>query len=187
MSVMTVTAGLVAILFFMAACLQIGLYIGSTPLDSLPAYLPGLMINAWPLAVAAVIFVLLDIRLNMGIGPKKTVADEDEIPEAPVHRPVAPPKPRNISYFSVQPQEQAQPAAAAPAQPAMTTPPIYAAASPYASQPAMATPQPDQQSADPFYHAATPPFQQGPPNSAQAQQQAAPKPRDGSGLNFFKI
>lgn len=65
MSILTMCASTLGILFFMAGCLQLGVYVGATPSIDMAIYLPGLFLSAWPLAVAGVIFALLDVRLQM--------------------------------------------------------------------------------------------------------------------------
>lgn len=68
----------------MAGCLQVALYVGSIGEQTFAMYWPGLVASAWPVGVAALLFILLDIRLNM----PEEIEDEtyDSIPEAPSHR-----------------------------------------------------------------------------------------------------
>lgn len=109
MSILSLSACLLAILFFMAGCLHIGLYVGATSTESFSAFFPGLVAAAWPLAVAALLFALLDIRLALLGRAAKEEPEDDDILEAPMS--TSAPKSGSLTYFAVQP-ETIQPAAA---------------------------------------------------------------------------
>lgn len=112
MTLPTLVACLLAVLFFMSGCLQIAIYVGTTSAAPFTAYLPGLLISAWPLAVAAVLFVLVDIRIHQIESSKA----EPEIPEAPLRgRSMA--HIGQTTYFSTQNYEAARSATDAPAPP----------------------------------------------------------------------
>lgn len=79
MTLPTLVACLLAVLFFMAGCLQIAIYVGTAQPIPFEAYLPGLLQASWPLAVAAVLFVLVDMRVHMA----ESKNGDPEIPEVP--------------------------------------------------------------------------------------------------------
>lgn len=56
----------IAMLFFFGGCLQLGAYIARNSVGDIPAYVNGLMLCSWPLAVAAVLFMLIELRLHGG-------------------------------------------------------------------------------------------------------------------------
>lgn len=95
---------LAALFFFMAGCLNMGIYIAQTPSHPFEPFIAGMLTNAWPLAVACALFMLLDIRLHQSVSSRR--ADEPELPEAaaprlttPATRAEAAPVKR-VSYFS---------------------------------------------------------------------------------------
>lgn len=171
---MIITACLVGILFFITACLQIGLYVGSVPMETLSSYLPGLVMAGWPLAVAAIIFVLIDIRLNMEKKSPTFVMDEEEIREAPARRPAAAPKQSSAySYYAAAAPGAATPPAASPAAPP-AVPQTQQLSSLFVSPP-------------PFQQAIAPTVSTSPSAAAQPAAAAQPKENADNGLSFFKV
>lgn len=109
MTLPTLVACLIAVMFFISGCLQIAIYVGTQTTTPFISYLPGLLGSAWPLAVAAVIFVLVDIRIHQTENVGKNTHD---IPSPPVpHRHPAAHTPG--SYFSTRTREMPQPPNAA--------------------------------------------------------------------------
>lgn len=116
-------AGILSTLFFMAGCLQLGIYIGTTPSTPFELFLPGALTASWPLAVAALLFVLLDIRTHQP-DPQADAATPAP-PPALLRRPAAPADPapaapEQPTYFAATPAPA--PATPAPAPAPATTP-----------------------------------------------------------------
>lgn len=156
MSSPTIVSCLLGIYFLLAGCLQIALFVSSTPRDPFAPFLSGLTAASWPLAVAAVIFILLDIRMQRAIEAQRkrssSYADEDDeelVPEAPArsraHRTVEAPQANSVSYFNLEPAAQEQPPAPQP-----TLPP--------APQPAPQSAPPQHGHSQPAFFATPPPF-----------------------------
>lgn len=127
MSIITIIVGAVGLLFFIMGCLQVVFYASAAPMSSLAVYISGLAMAAWPMGVGAVLFGLLNIRVQVEASRSKRVDDdEEEIREAPVvvrrvaetvavdHRPSAAPEtaptvimersaPRSASPFATPP------------------------------------------------------------------------------------
>ena len=122
MSSPAIVSCLLGIYFFMAGCLQIALHVSTVPTDPFGPFLQGLLIASWPLGVAGLIFILLDIRQQL-LQPLRTYRpgssagadDEPEIPEAPVqprqttHKAPARQAPaEQVTYFRTElPQQEA--------------------------------------------------------------------------------
>lgn len=164
MSSPTIVTCLLGIYFFLAGCLQIALHVSTVPTDPFPPFLSGLLVASWPLGVAGVIFILLDIKNQLSINYYRTPApreiDEPEIPEEPVHHQKhtgrdaaqhSTPEQERVSYFNVD-----LPATEVPQPPA----------------PAVPAAQPPQQAQSSSIFATPPPFQQQkqqPPPAATLQ------------------
>ena len=165
----------IALFFFLSGCIKCGIFIAQTPALELPSYLDGLLVCARPLAVAAVLLVLIDIRLD-----RRHVATpaEEDILEAPLERGTAPQsadahKEQKASYFRLDGQD---------------LPP---------SRPFRSDPQPEDpksETSSPF--ATPPPFQKTVPQSQSSaesdHQPKSPEPspekqEQAEGLNFFKL
>ena len=191
MSSPTIVTCLLGIYFFLAGCLQIAMHVGTAPTDPFPPFLHGLVAASWPLGVAGVLFILLDIRSQQALNAQRTrlpqpgahhadYAEEEEesIPEAPMQpkRRYSPPKQPQpaVSYFNVE-AEPATTTASAPA-PAPTT----QAPPPSAPAPTIfATPPPYQQQAAAPLNATVPlsgAKRGGVPASAAAGAPTAPQP-----------
>lgn len=99
MTLPTLVACLLAVLFFMSGCFQVAIYVGTTQPTPFTAYFPGLLTAAWPLAVAAVVFVLVDMRIHMSEMKKA----EPEIPEVPMPPRRTIPSP---TYFAAAPYSE---------------------------------------------------------------------------------
>ncbi len=56
----------ITMFFFFGGCLQLGAYIARNSVQDIPVYVDGLMLNSWSLAVAAVLFMLIELRLHRG-------------------------------------------------------------------------------------------------------------------------
>lgn len=77
----TVLAVIIALFFFLCGCVKLGSFIARTSMGEIPEYLDSLMLQAWPLAIAAILFVLIDIRLQRSaVGVASD--DETDIPES---------------------------------------------------------------------------------------------------------
>lgn len=152
MKIPSIIATLLGIYFFVAGCLQVAHYVTAVPKEPFAAFLPGLLVASWPLAVAAVLFLLHELSAQMAVSaqrsmfptPRAAAEEEDRIPEAPVQakRPAATEpqaeqqkKQQHVSYFNVEPEP---PAAQQPA-------PAPAASAPAAPHSFFATPPPFQQ------------------------------------------
>ncbi len=80
-SMATVLAVIIALFFFLCGCVKLGSFIARTSMGEIPEYLDSLMLQAWPLAIAAILFVLIDIRLQRSaVGVASD--DETDIPES---------------------------------------------------------------------------------------------------------
>lgn len=147
----SLVACVLALLFFLAGCLQLAYYIARVSVENFGSYLSGLLLAAWPLAVTAIVFALLDIRMCMSLRSKMRPEkhDEPEIPEAPLAaRPPRPPKPtreekpERISYFNLHPSQM-------PPLPNYDQPLVKEAApEPEPASPFFSTPPPFMQNAD---------------------------------------
>lgn len=204
MSALPLVASLLGIIFFIGGCLQIAMYVGAVPMEPFSVFFPGLVSISWPLAVAAVIFALVDIRLNL-ISLAQTRRDDDDIHEAPVRRAQARKKSSggsgNFSYFAAQPP--AEPEAPAPAaQTQLVSPQAVQThiVPPPVAQTRLVTPQAPQaqpippHAAQSTLFATPPPFhtpQDNHPPAAPAAPTATPAPQEekteDEGLNFFKL
>ena len=100
-----IIALLVSLFFFMGGCLNLGIYIAQTPREPMEPFIGGLLVGAWPLAVAAVLFMLIDIRLHQNLTAVATeTSKEPELAESPMERRsrVTGGKPhREESYFNL--------------------------------------------------------------------------------------
>lgn len=208
-------AYLLGIYFFLAGCVQVFCYVSAAPANPMSVFLHGLFVASWPFGVAAVIFALLEIRLNQGGGLRLNLKrdaedDEPEIPEAPVQaRGAMPIVGEQVSYFNIEQAPAMVPMqpAAAPVQPQMAPTTVAAPATPSPSSQLFATPPPFQQ-VSPSQQASmsatvpldrlgaapkTPPPGQPIPAqaaAAQPQQQTPPTPpgaKNQDGLSFFKV
>ncbi len=100
----------IALFFFLAGCVKLGSFIAVSSVESIPDYVDSLLVQSWPLAVAAVLFALIDIRTHSAARPEN---EEDvDIPESPLPkhmaaRPIvgAPRPTAHVSYFHVDGQE----------------------------------------------------------------------------------
>ena len=137
----------------MAGCLQIALYVATVPMEPFSGFIQGVVLSSWPLAVAAVLFALLDIRMHQN-SVVQVVQDEPEIPEAPL-RPKSRTVEKPVSYFNVEPAPEAAP--------------VQAPGAP-APQPA---PGAFNQSGSVLF-ATPPPFQQVPPSQPSAVSATVP-------------
>lgn len=164
-----IAALLVSLFFFMAGCLNMGIYIAQTPRDPFEPFLAGLLLQAWPLGVAAVLFMLVDIRLhqNLTAGVVETQENRNEIPESPmVHRAASAgraEKPQEeVSYFNLNGEPLPQ--------------------QPVVRQQAVA--------ANPTQFATPPPFdhhEQTPPKAEEKPAEDKKEDPPPSGLSFFKV
>lgn len=110
MSAPFLVACISAMLFFMGGCLQIALSVARMESYDVAVMTPEVLKAAWPLAVAAVLFILLDIRMGVDKAAVRRV-DDLGVPEAPlpVRSRVAPQQENvKVSYFSV-PQAEEKP------------------------------------------------------------------------------
>lgn len=168
MSELTICTCIMAILFFMAGCLQIGIYVGTVEMTTMPAYLPGLLISAWPLAVAGVIFALLDVRLQIAAaGASAQPAPDHHLPP-----PTPTPQPAAVA------RRATAPAATAPA----ATKVMDTAAAPEGSYFYAYTQAPPEQKAPTPAESAP-----RPAHSAQAPAEPQQQSPQDSGLSFFKL
>lgn len=157
MSSPSIVTCLLGIYFFLTGCLQIAMHISTTPTDPFAPFLYGLAVASWPLGVAGVLFILLDIRSQQAINahrsrlPMPGMHGADDAADIPTPHPVggggAPGvtpqvQPEVVSYFGMgeAPQMQPQPAPQPPVQPPHATPPapqpsIFAVPPPFAAQP----------------------------------------------------
>ena len=82
-----------------------GIYIAQTPREPMEPFIGGLLVGVWPLAVAAVLFMLIDIRLHQNLTAVATeTSKEPELAESPMERRsrVTGGKPhREESYFNL--------------------------------------------------------------------------------------
>ena len=82
-----IVAVVVALFFFLAGCVKMGIFISRCPETDIPALVDQLLLQAWPLGVAAFLFVLIDICLRRR--STSLVADEvSNIPEHPLSAPL---------------------------------------------------------------------------------------------------
>ena len=82
-----IVAVVVALFFFLAGCVKMGIFISRCPDTDIPALVDQLLLQAWPLGVAALLFVLIDICLRRR--STSLVADEvSNIPEHPLSAPL---------------------------------------------------------------------------------------------------
>lgn len=201
MSSPSIVTCLLGIYFFLAGCLQIALHVSTVPKDPFAPFLNGLMVASWPLAVAGIIFILVDIRMQISTAAHRKTTflspdDEEEyrIPEAPVQRKQRmdtqpQQQPEAGSYFHIAPTPEPQ-----QVQPATTPAPA---------------PVPQQQEPRPNFFPTPPPFQQTqspvcapaeatvpldrhtPPAPAQQPQPQPTAPNQPQaqqkGLSFFKV
>lgn len=169
-------------------CLQIALHVSTTPTEPLPEFLHGLLAASWPLAVAAVLFVLLDVRMHQNSAIRVVENDEPEIPEAPIRAKSHPAEP--VSYFNVEPAPVQVPSSPAPS----PAPEAFV----QSGSTLFATPPPFRQvpSGQSAAASATVPLQRVAPAArgnepAPAQSQAPMPPNQGKpqddGLSFFKL
>ncbi len=82
-----IIALLVSLFLLMGGCLNLGIYIAQTPREPMEPFIGGLLVEVWPLAVAAVIFMLIDIRLHQNLTAVATdTSKEPELAESPMER-----------------------------------------------------------------------------------------------------
>lgn len=162
----------IAMFFFFGGCLQLGAYIGKTPVEDIPTYVDGLMLNSWSLAVAAVLFMLIELRLH-GEQARETEYEASSIVERPVPQQAVQPA-GGVSYFRTE-AVGAQVSEHQAAQPART----------------VQGPQPSSREHTSF--ATPPPFEQGKEKArtdkpvGEAPPPAQKKEEENSDLNFFKL
>lgn len=82
-----VVAIIIALFFFFGGCTKLGIFIAQTQLTDISLYVNDLLINAWPLGVSAILFALIDIRLNRGSAAS---LNDEEIQEVPAVQRVTP-------------------------------------------------------------------------------------------------
>ena len=169
----TVLAVIIALFFFFAGCFKLGSFIARTSVGDLPEYLDSLMLQAWPLAIAAVLFVLIDIRLQRSVIGLAS-DDETDIPESSLPNRTAissnstgnSQMNRHGSYFHIDGQELP------PQSPAQ-------AGTPSSGRAKAAVPAP---------FSTPPPFESKAPNSPQSPEpKTEPSPQNDTDLNFFKL
>lgn len=164
-----ITAIIIALFFFFGGCIQLGAYIAQTTVQDVPVYVSGLMSSAGPLAVAAILFMLIEIRLH-GIRTTDSVYEVDAVPGKPISQHAAQPA-GDGTYFRTDDT-------GVPASEQLTPHPSRA---PFPQSPPTRTP-----------FAAPLPVEQG-EGRGEADQTSDTAPaspsrkEDDSGLNFFKL
>ncbi len=164
-----ITAIIIALFFFFGGCIQLGTYIAQTTVQDVSVYIGGLMSSAWPLAVAAILFILIELRLH-GIRTTDSEYEVNAIPEKPTSQHVEQPA-GDVSYFRI--NDTGVPASEQQApHPSWT---------PFPQSPPAQTP-----------FATPPPFEQGETrgvvDQASGTASASPSQKgDDSDLNFFKL
>ena len=142
----TVLDVIIALFFFLCGCVKLGSFIARTSMGEIPEYLDSLMLQAWPLAIAAVLFVLIDIRLQRSaisvVSDDETDILESSFANKPVSSTNSTTKPQqneDTSYFHIDgkelpPSQPVQADVPPPPEPVKSQ-----ASSPFAAPPPFAT------------------------------------------------
>ncbi len=71
----------IALFFFLGGCMKLGIFIARSPDVDVAELVNQALVQAWPLAVAALLFLLIDIRLHQ----RSTSAMADDVSDIPEH------------------------------------------------------------------------------------------------------